>query len=94
MRRGEVRRVPVNRDGPFPLFAYHVVCPCGFNGWVLHEENPIVEGEGRGDITVSRPWRCWFCRAELSLTHGDLVARADAETRNATYHGCPDGEDD
>ncbi|GAB4216812.1 MAG: hypothetical protein OHK0013_43720 [Sandaracinaceae bacterium] len=86
LERGEVRRVPQDRDGL--LVGYHVCCPrCGFITAALEGDAglDITEGAAPDDLTFSRALRCTFCRVLLHLHHGQLRLEEDADVRNVRY---------
>lgn len=86
LRRGEVRRVPQDRDRR--LVGYHVCCPrCGFVTPALQGDAGlgIAEGGDVADLTFSKPLRCTFCRVLLRVERGELNLEEDADVRNVQF---------
>jgi hypothetical protein len=84
--RGEMRRVPQDRNFR-GLIGYHVGCPrCGFVTIALQGDEGLLISEGVGDeVTFSRPVCCVFCCCRLNLQAGEMSVHEDEQARPVRF---------
>ncbi len=87
LRRGEMRRVPLDRAWR-GIVGYHLCCPrCGFVTAVLNGEQDvaITESDDGKIVSFSHPARCVYCAVLIHLSQGEGRLEEDSNVRNVQY---------